>query len=193
MHANAALLLSFVASASASAAVNYMAILPRATPSSAADASQCASDALSIVSSMPTPPPALVSDLTEHPQTDPCHFSLPQSISAEYSSYSVEVLSWLSGHKDELTSLAAECSVLSSYTSLVNVCTSGHAAGGSSDVKTTAAQTTAAGATQTGSGSGNFSKTATGPPKTTSSNAAGALETGISFAVLAAAGLAALL
>ncbi|KAK1242973.1 hypothetical protein MKX08_005785 [Trichoderma sp. CBMAI-0020] len=170
--------------ASASAAINVHALLPRATSSSDSDASKCASEALSIVSSLPTPPPAIVSDLTEHPQTDPCKLSVASSLSADYSSYEAKVLSWFSSHKDELTSLASDCSALASYTSLVPVCSNSlFAAAGASGATTSGA------AAPTGSGASKSS----GAPTSGISTAGGARETGMGLAVLAAAGLAVVL
>ncbi|KAH6605453.1 hypothetical protein Trco_007160 [Trichoderma cornu-damae] len=215
MHSNTALLLAFVASASA--AVDYMAIphvrrelniLPRATPASqdsVDDTSKCASEALDFVGSLPTPPPQILSDLTQNPQTDPCDFTVPKSLSAEYSSYEAEVLTWFSSHKSELSSLVSECSDLTSYTSLINVCTSG--AGGSSNAS--GPNTASAVPSSSGSSSPSKSSSASGfntastglsssPSKTASgapvpTNAASAHEPGMAFAALAAAGIAALL
>jgi hypothetical protein len=170
--------------ASASAALDVRALLPRATGISNSDASKCASEALSIVSSLPTPPPAIVSDLTEHPQTDPCKLSVASSLSADYSSYEAKVLSWFSSHKDELTSLASDCSALASYTSLVPVCSNSLlAAAGATGTATSGV------AAPTGSGASKSS----GVPKSGISTAGGARETGMGLAVLAAAGLAAVL
>ncbi|KAL7910519.1 hypothetical protein GGI35DRAFT_449014 [Trichoderma velutinum] len=195
MHSNAVLLLTFVASASA--AIDFMAIphvrrelnLPRATPVNEArdsDPSKCASEALSFVKTIPTPPPEIVSEIAKNPQTDPCKFSFPSSLSAEYSSYSSEVVSWLNGHKDELTSLASDCSVLSSYTSLNNVCTAGDSSGsGSGSGPNTAS------AAPTGSGADSATKTAGDAAKST--NGVAARETGMAIAALAAAGIAAIL
>ncbi|KAM6478329.1 hypothetical protein HDV62DRAFT_400805 [Trichoderma sp. SZMC 28011] len=194
MHSNAVLLLTFVASASA--AIDFMAIphvrrelnLPRATPINEirdSDPSKCASEALSFVKTIPTPPPAIVSDLSKNPQTDPCKVSFPSSLSAEYSSYSSEVVSWLEGHKDELTSLASDCSVLSSYTSIANVCTAGGDSSGSGSGPNTAS------AAPTESGAGSASKTAGGAAQST--NGVAARETGMALAALAAAGIAAIL
>ncbi|UKZ57020.1 hypothetical protein TrVGV298_010870 [Trichoderma virens] len=182
MHSNAVLLLTFVASASA--AVRD------------ADPSKCASEALSIAQSIPTPPPALVSDLAKNPQTDACKFSFPPSLSAEFSSYSSEVLSWYNGHKDELTSLASECSVANSYTSLVNTaCSTDGSSGSGSGPNTAAAAPTASSGSGSGSGSDSgsdsASKTSGGAAKST--NAGAARETGMAFAALAAAGIAAIL
>ncbi|UKZ72263.1 uncharacterized protein TrAtP1_013205 [Trichoderma atroviride] len=178
--------------ASASAALNVHALLPRATGTlSDSDASKCASEALSIVSSLPTPPPAIVSDLTEHPQTDPCKLSVASSLSADYSSYEAKVLSWFSSHKDELTSLASDCSALASYTSLVPVCSNSlvAAAGASGATTSGAAAPTSGAAAPTGSGASKSS----GAPKSGTSTAGGARETGMGLAVLAAAGLAVVL
>ncbi|GFP57612.1 hypothetical protein ACSS6W_010042 [Trichoderma asperelloides] len=176
--------------ASASAALDVRALLPRATSTSSDDAGKCASEALSIVSSLPTPPPAIVSDLTEHPQTDPCKISIASSLSADYSSYEAKVLSWFSSHKDELTSLASDCSALASYTSLVPVCSNSlfSAAGA-----TGAAATTGGAATTGAAHTGSSSSKATGAPKSGTSTAGGARETGMGLAVLAAAGLVAVL
>lgn len=177
--------------ASASAAINVRALLPRATASASsdADASKCASEALSIVSSLPTPPPAIVSDLTEHPQTDPCKISVASSLSADYSSYEAKVLSWFSSHKDELTSLASDCSALASYTSLVPVCSNSLAdAAGATGPATTGAAPTGSSASKAPKASGS-----SGAPKSGTSTGAGARETGMGLAVLAAAGLAAVL
>ncbi|TFB01414.1 hypothetical protein CCMA1212_007026 [Trichoderma ghanense] len=193
MSSNKALLLLSLA-ASASAAINYMAIpqvrdlLPAPTPvvahnlaRDAADDAQCASSALDLLQSLPTPPPKLLSDLSksaQQQQTDPCKFSFPASLSDDASSYSSEVLSWYSGHKAELTSLAKECSAAQTYTDLVNVCTDDDSSGsGSAAPKTTGA---------------SASKTA-GAGAATSTNVGAARETGMAFAALAAAGIAAIL
>ncbi|RFU78381.1 hypothetical protein TARUN_3904 [Trichoderma arundinaceum] len=186
MRSNTAVLLAFAASASA--AVNYMAIphvrrelnLPRATSASdsgSGDTAQCASAAISIVQSMPTPPPQLVSDLANNPQTDPCSFNFPQSLKSDYSSYQSEVLSWFSGHKDELTSLASVCTDIRSYTDVVNTCSTD-----SSGTKTRA-----------GDGSDSDSPAKTAGSQSKSTNAAAAQETGMAFAALAVAGIAAIL
>ncbi|KAL7941497.1 hypothetical protein V8C42DRAFT_334736 [Trichoderma barbatum] len=188
MHSSTALLLTFIASASA--AVDYMAIphvrrelnlLPRATPINEVraddDPSKCASAALSFVQAMPTPPPDLLSDIATNTQTDACKFTFPSSLSAKYSSYSSEVLSWYDDHKDELTSLASECSMLQSYTDIVDVCTDGDSSGSSGPNTANAAPT--------------GSKTAGSDAKST--NAGAARETGIAIAAFAAAGIAAIL
>ncbi|KAL6883159.1 hypothetical protein HDV57DRAFT_477633 [Trichoderma longibrachiatum] len=203
MSSNRALLLLTLA-ASASAAIDYMAIpqvrdlLPAPTPISrinnlARDASndaECASSALDLLQSIPTPPPALLSDLSksvESQQTDPCKMSFPASLSADVSSYSSEVLSWYSGHEAELTSLAKECTAAQSYTGLVNVCTKD----GSSGSGSSGASETTASAPSSGT-AGAATKTA-GASTATSTNAGAARETGMAFAALAAAGIAALL
>ncbi|KAL7807931.1 hypothetical protein V8C44DRAFT_336767 [Trichoderma aethiopicum] len=205
MSSNKALLLLTLA-ASASAAIDYMAIpqvrdlLPAPTPISrinnlaARDASndaECASSALDLLQSIPTPPPALLSDLSksvESQQTDPCKMSFPASLSADVSSYSSEVLSWYSGHEAELTSLAKECTAARSYTGLVNVCTKDGSSGSGSSG---ASETTASAPSSSGT-AGVATKTA-GASTATSTNAGAARETGMAFAALAAAGIAAIL
>lgn len=128
-----------------------------------------------------------MSDLTEHPQTNPCKISIASSLSADYSSYEAKVLSWFSSHQDELTSLASDCSALASYTSLVPVCSNSllDAAG--------ATGATGAGATTGAAPTGSSASKATGAAKSGTSTAGGARETGMGLAVLAAAGLAAVL
>ncbi|KAL6892084.1 hypothetical protein GGI43DRAFT_195412 [Trichoderma evansii] len=185
---SAVAILSLVASASA--ALDVRALLPRATSASGDDVSKCATEALSIVSSLPTPPPAIMSDLANHPQTNPCKISIASSLSADYSSYEAKVLSWFSSHKDELTSLASDCSALASYTSLVPVC--------SNSLLDAAGATGGAGATTGAAPTGSSASKATdasksGAAKSGTSTAGGARETGMGLAVLAAAGLAAVL
>ncbi|KAL6856770.1 hypothetical protein J3F83DRAFT_718071 [Trichoderma novae-zelandiae] len=196
MYSNKALLLLTLAT-SASAAVNYMAIpqirdlLPKPTPVAnnnlardANDDAKCASQALDLLQSIPTPPPAVLSDFAKHPQqTDPCKFSIPASLSDDYSSYSSEVLSWFTGHEAELTSLAAQCSAAQSYTNLVNVCTDG-VSSGSAASKPTGSNT---------AGSNTAGSTTVGAGAATSTNVGAAHETGMAFAALAAAGIAAIL
>ncbi|KAL7811366.1 hypothetical protein V8C26DRAFT_408884 [Trichoderma gracile] len=190
---NKALLLLTLA-ASASAAINYMAIpqvrdlLPAPTPVAhnlnlardATDDAECASSALDLLQSLPTPPPDLLSDLSksaQQQQTDPCKISFPASLSDDVSSYSSKVLSWYSGHEAELTSLAKQCTAAQSYTGLVNVCTDDDSSGSGSAASKTA---------------GAASKTA-GAGAATSTNVGAAHETGMAFAALAAAGIAAIL
>ncbi|KAM0246088.1 hypothetical protein ACHAQJ_010340 [Trichoderma viride] len=161
MRSNTAIL-ALIASASAAN------VLPRATPNT-----KCATEVLSLVANLPTPPPALASQLVEHPQTDACKIVVPSSLSADFSSYTAEVLSWYSSNEAEISSLASDCSI-GSLTSMVPSCSN-----------------TAAVAAPTGKGSNSTVPTAPSAPKSTSSTAGGARETGMGFAVLAAAGLAA--
>ncbi|OTA01123.1 SSCRP protein [Trichoderma parareesei] len=183
MSSNKALLL-LTLTASASAAINYMAIpqvrdlLPAPTP--VAHNLKPRPRRRRRRRSLPTPPPALLSDLSksaQQEQTDPCKLSFPASLSDDVSSYSSKVLSWYSGHEAELTSLAKQCSAAQSYTGLVNVCTDDDSSGSGSAASKTADATT---------------KTA-GAGAATSTNVGAAHETGMAFAALAAAGIAAIL
>ncbi|KAK5991531.1 hypothetical protein PT974_09815 [Cladobotryum mycophilum] len=141
----------------------------------------CASAALDITQSMPTPPPDLLSDIIEHPQTDPCHISLPASLSGEYSSYTKEVKSWINDNKGKLSSLAKSCSIASSYTAVAPVCTSDAGSGGSGGGSSGSGN--GGGSDSGGSGSGNGGS---------ASKAAAPRETGMAAMALAAAGIAVL-
>lgn len=147
-------------------------ILPRATLNA-----KCTTEVLSLVANLPTAAPALASVLIAHPPADSCKVDLPSSLSADYSSYTDQLVSWYSSNSAEIFSLASDCSV-SSLTSIIPSCSS------------TAAPTAA----PTGKGGNSTVPTAPSAPKSTkSSTAGGARETGMGFAVLAAAGLAAIL
>ncbi|POR32372.1 Uncharacterized protein TPAR_07425 [Tolypocladium paradoxum] len=172
--------------ASVSANVNYMAAMPvvrdehNLLPRQTLD-TKCISAALQIASSIPTPPPAIVSELLQNPQTDPCSFSVPASLSKEFASYSSELQSFASKNKD----LLSACTDLSQYNTITDC---GKAA--TKSAATTA--TTSASRSGSGSGSGGGS-TATGASagsQSTSTRNAGARETGMAMAAVAAAGFA---
>ncbi|KAL6886013.1 hypothetical protein GGI43DRAFT_388737 [Trichoderma evansii] len=165
MHSNTAIL-ALVASASA------VDLLPRATPNA-----KCATEVLSLVANLPTAAPALASALIAHPPTDSCKVDLPSSLSADYSSYTDQLVSWYTSNSAEIFSLASDCSV-GSLTNIIPSCSS----------------TAAPAAAPTGKGGNSTVPTAPSAPKSTKSSTAGsARETGMGFAALAAAGLAAIL
>jgi hypothetical protein len=116
------ILLSLAASAAAQA---HIAARQTNNPSASLDVPGglgCATAALGLISSLPTPPPAIVSDAITNPQTNPCSFSAPSSLSSDYSRYSSELLSWASANEDELASVISECPQISSYASMVPIC-----------------------------------------------------------------------
>ncbi|KAH8172245.1 hypothetical protein LIA77_09013 [Sarocladium implicatum] len=81
------------------------------TPDISDISDECRTAALDLVKTIPTPGPKIQSDALKNPQTgDPCDFSTPSSLSSEYSSYSEELVSWLSGHTAEVSSAYAACS-----------------------------------------------------------------------------------
>ncbi|KFA77449.1 hypothetical protein S40288_03126 [Stachybotrys chartarum IBT 40288] len=82
----------------------------------------CATGALPLLGSMPTPPAELVSDASANPQSDPCSFETPSSLSSQYGSYSSEFYSWLSANEDDIQSVYADCPELTSYAALAPIC-----------------------------------------------------------------------
>ncbi|KAM0433882.1 hypothetical protein ACHAPT_003825 [Fusarium lateritium] len=143
-------LVSLLATA-VSANANFMAhpqmkrdlLAPRATDSVAGLDKECQEAIMEVYKTLPTPAPAIVKDLTEHPQTDPCHFSTPASLSKEYASYSSEVLGWYSKNEAEIKSALDECPALSKYANAVPICSEGGAAAGGDKTKATEATKTA--------------------------------------------------
>jgi hypothetical protein len=130
----------------------------------------CATAALGLISSLPTPPPAIVSDAITNPQTNPCSFTPPSSLSSAYSVYSSELLSWASANEGELASVISECPEISSYASMVPICSTavegalGSALGGS---------TSGASAAESTGTSGGSSGTESSSAPTGSSTGAG--------------------
>ncbi|RSL97816.1 hypothetical protein CDV31_012882 [Fusarium ambrosium] len=140
-------LVSLLASA-VSAQGNFMAhpqmkrdlLAPRATDSVAGLDKECQEAIMEVYKTLPTPAPEIVKDLTEHPQTDPCSFSTPASLSKEYASYSSEVLGWYSKNEAEIKSALEECPALSKYANAVPICSD---AAGAGSAKATEATKTA--------------------------------------------------
>ncbi|KAF4419337.1 infection structure specific [Fusarium acutatum] len=117
-------------------------LAPRATaPAVGGITEECQTAILDVYKTLPTPPPAIVSDLTENPQTDPCSFSTPASLSKDYSSYSSQILSWYSKNEDEIKSALSECPELSQYATAVPVCATAALGGkGGAESATTTAE-----------------------------------------------------
>jgi hypothetical protein len=85
---------------------------------------ECQSAILDVYKTLPTPPPAVVSDLMENPQTDPCDFTVPSSLSKDYASYSSKIVSWYGEYEDEISSAIKECPELAQYATALPVCAS---------------------------------------------------------------------
>ncbi|RKU48849.1 hypothetical protein DL546_007655 [Coniochaeta pulveracea] len=120
-------------------------------------AKDCASAILSVVTSVPSPPPEYLSWAATVSVTDPCHFSIPSSLSSAFKSYESEAVSWYSAHSSELSSALSQCPQYSSVASggaiPTNFCTGGGGGAGltSSDAGTSGTMTTEAGTETTGS------------------------------------------
>lgn len=154
---------------------------PRQTLSIPDISSECQSAALDVIGSIPTPPPALVSDVAENPQTDPCStYEAPSSLSSDYASYSSEVISWYSSHESDLVSALSACPELSSYASLLPVCSTAY----SGALSSIAAQTTGTATSSTATNTPG----AAGDSTSTTDNAA-PRETGMALAAMAGFGL----
>ncbi|UNI16857.1 hypothetical protein JDV02_003254 [Purpureocillium takamizusanense] len=123
MQAKLLVLLSALA-ASTSAHVNYhgavaareaAAVAPVLAPRATGNDAECQSAVISAGTSIPTPPPEVLSAIQANTQTaDPCKFSTPASLSKEFASYSSQLESWASKNKDILT----KCSALASLNTI---------------------------------------------------------------------------
>ncbi|KJZ72755.1 hypothetical protein HIM_07830 [Hirsutella minnesotensis 3608] len=71
------------------------AILPRQTH-------VAANGCLSVLTTFPTPPPTIQSELQKNPPVDPCNYSTPASLSSEFGSYSSQLASWATANQDKL-------------------------------------------------------------------------------------------
>lgn len=83
---------------------------------------ECQSAILDVYKTLPTPPPAVVADLMDNPQTDACDFTVPSSLSKDYASYSSKIVSWYGEYEDEISSAIQECPELAQYASAIPVC-----------------------------------------------------------------------
>ncbi|KAJ4142022.1 hypothetical protein NW754_014812 [Fusarium falciforme] len=195
-------LVSLLASA-VSAQGNFMAhpqmkrdlLAPRATDSVAGLDKECQEAIMEVYKTLPTPAPEIVKDLTEHPQTNPCSFSTPASLSKEYASYSSEVLGWYSKNEAEIKSALEECPALSKYANAVPICSDAAAAGGDKAEATKTAEETEAetGASKpSGSASAESASDAAATPTSSSPAQAtngAAREGGMIYAAAAVAGI----
>lgn len=172
-----------------------------AYPTATEDAAcESAYDALaSLVTDMPTPPPALESwALTEtdlDTVTDECSFSVPASVSSDYAAYSSSLLSWYDAHTSEFSSAVAQCTDLAEETSDLDACTSSD--GGLASASSTAAGAASNSASATATGSSPAAESTGASTKTTlattasSASTTGASSASSSSSAVATAGAAA--
>lgn len=176
--------LTLLALAASASAFDYRPLLNRAyavnrdlvaSPTLSATASQCVDEWMSLLSSLPTPPPEVVSYEETATETNPCSFTVPSSLSSAYSSYESVASSWYTAHSSELTSFFSQCGP--SYTDL-NYCSTTTGGTGSGSSLTT----TAGGTTTTSVSSGSATTSSSSSSSTTSGTAsqnAGPRETGL--------------
>ncbi|OAQ65838.1 hypothetical protein VFPPC_14245 [Pochonia chlamydosporia 170] len=122
---------------------------------------------LSLLGSMPTPPPALTQEFIKNPPKDYCSITVPASLSSDWSSYTSAAASWIKEHSSDL----AKCPGADQIKSKSPVDCKAANGGGS--------QTT-----------GGSDATNTGSGAAASKTGAAARETGMAFAAVAAAGFA---
>lgn len=144
----------------------------RATATQTSIFDSCEQAILSAYSDVPTPPADIISDALNNPQTDPCHFSTPASLSKEYKSYSSEIMSWYSDHSKDIADALSSCPTLSNYATIVPTCDKG-----SKNSEATATATS-------GSNSADSTKSSSSSEKT----GAASRNAGMAAAAVAAAG-----
>ncbi|WYZ45856.1 hypothetical protein EsH8_IX_000081 [Colletotrichum jinshuiense] len=165
-------------------------------------ADPCLNALATVYANAPTPPPKVVSyEMTAAPQTNPCSIALPSELSADYASYTSQVLSWVSANSASIASAVSVCSTLTDLTTELALCTatdsadtteSTTAASGSSATKeadggdSPSATGTAHGAGHTGAPASNVTGTRNSPTQVAPNS--GPRETGMMAAVVAAAG-----
>lgn len=170
---------------------------------------ECQTALLDIYSSLPSPPAEILSDAVQNPQTDPCSFSTPASLSKQYASYSSEVVSWYSENQKEIGSVLSECPVLSQYATMVPVCETGAGSPKATDASDATMTDAMSSAMETGAAasvskavSSAMSKAAssaasaasgsaagTSPAAATQTGNSGHRETGMAIVAMAVAGL----
>ena len=208
------LLLTFIASAISTAFAvvdidhpilqrDLNALLPRETKLSGAVSSKCSSALSGFLSSVPTPPPKLLTAVEgeSKTKTNPCSYHPPSSAAKEYSSYTSEVLSWYSKHSKEVDAAFKVCPELKSMaTGLVHICSTDSniptgllAAVTATESHHSKSTRTASDKHSTGVKSEDGTKTSSAESKSTStSTGAATRETGIGLAAVAALVAAAL-
>ncbi|KAK1993682.1 hypothetical protein LX36DRAFT_703344 [Colletotrichum falcatum] len=158
-------------------------VLPRQTDIIAAD--PCLSVLNTVYANVPTPPPKVLSyEMTAPRQTDPCSFTVPAEISAEYSSYTSEVISWASANSASIQSALSVCSTLTDLSASVPVCTA--TAGGAATTEAAEGGDSPASETGTAAGSRATGTRSSSPSQVTPN--AGPREKGMAAAAVVAAG-----
>jgi hypothetical protein len=144
----------------------------------------CATAVLDLITNFPTPAPEIVSDVVAHPQSDPCDFTAPASLSKEYASYSSELLQWVLSNEAKLSTAIKDCPQLTDYAAAIPVCT--NAVSGLPSAVVTP------GASKTASQSESVSKTGSEAPATSTpgGDSGAARQGGAAALALAVAGLA---
>ncbi|KAK3390099.1 hypothetical protein B0H63DRAFT_107250 [Podospora didyma] len=101
-----------------------------------ADPTACLEALVSAFDSVPTPAPALLTYVVSHPITDACSYTVPASLSSALTNYESSVLSWWTGHSDDINAALSICPDAGVNTDDIAVCTkntgsgSGAGAGG---------------------------------------------------------------
>ncbi|EFQ34768.1 infection structure specific protein [Colletotrichum graminicola M1.001] len=165
-------------------------VLPRQTDIAA---DPCLNVLNTVYANAPTPPPKIVSyEMTAPHQTDPCSITVPAELSAEYASYTSEVLSWVDANSASIQSALSVCSTITGISASIPVCSatagsarSGATASGSSSPKATEGGDSPGSGTGTAAGS-NATGTQNSPSQVTPN--AGPRETGMMAAAIVAAG-----
>ncbi|OHF00458.1 infection structure specific protein [Colletotrichum orchidophilum] len=169
-------------------------VLPSQTELSA---DPCLNALGTVYANAPTAPPKILSyEMTAPPQTDPCSVTVPADLSADYSSYTSEVLSWVDANSASIASALSFCSTLTDLETEIPVCTATRsvaAASGSSAPKTTAGGDSPSATSEirsgaaAGTGAGASATDSSSSPSQIAVNA-GPRETGMIAAAALAAG-----
>lgn len=86
---------------------------PAMTADPAAVDASCVEPVVSLGKARPTMAPALQSWAMVHPQTaSECDWSMPNSLTADQSSYNAELYNWYTSHSGEITSIRDQCKTL---------------------------------------------------------------------------------
>ncbi|KAK2066646.1 hypothetical protein P8C59_000442 [Phyllachora maydis] len=164
--------------------------------SAGADATACLAPLLAAYSSLPTPCPAIVSYEQSHPVTDACSYSIPDSLSSDFSVYETEVKAWYRTHAADISSALSMCPQFSSLAaSDAPVCATkldlpgGNAPAAATTTMMNSTSTPAAGdvGAMPGMNMSGAGMTPTAAGTGATAKAAGARETGYAGAVLAVA------
>ncbi|RYO81389.1 hypothetical protein DL766_001794 [Monosporascus sp. MC13-8B] len=161
-----ALLSTTAFAAAASAFVPNLQARQTGTTGFSEECQSAMNDVMPLYSSMPTPPPAVMSAITASPAADPCATpDLSGSALSQWESYTSEINDWASSNSAALQSALQECTEFTQYAS-VPVCTGSAAqpTGSSSDDSTGTSSGDASGATGADGPSGTEGGNATETP-----------------------------